>query len=78
MAGFGPRLPWNLITGVCCGGSGESGWPCSGQTPFFPCILHGAHELIEIPRYIIEVAFLAVLFFWYTCITLACRLELYA
>jgi hypothetical protein len=29
---------------------------------FFSCILHGAHELIEIPRYIIQVARLAVLF----------------
>lgn len=59
MTGLGPRLPWNLITGVLR-------WfrrigVCSGQTPFFPCILHGAHELIEIPRYIIELARLAVL-----------------
>lgn len=30
---------------------------------FFPCILHGAHELIEIPRYIIELASLAAIRF---------------
>lgn len=62
MVGLGPRLPWNLITGVLrwFGRIGMAVlWT---DTAFFSCILHGAHELIEIPRYIIQVARLAVLF----------------
>lgn len=31
------------------------------MTPCFRCILHGAHELIEIPRYVMEVASLAAI-----------------
>lgn len=54
MTGFDPRLSWNLITGVLW-------WLWSGQTLCFPYILHGAHELIEIPRYIFEVASLAAI-----------------
>lgn len=60
MAGFGPRLPWNLITGCVAVVLANRGGCALDRHRFFPCILHGAHELIEIPRYIIEVASLDV------------------
>jgi hypothetical protein len=57
MAGFGPRLPWILITGVFAVVLANRGGRVLDRHLFFlTCILHGAHELIDIPRYIIEVA----------------------